>query len=171
MKIRQPVLMILLALVVGVAGTVYAFRNEPAGFRGIEWGTHIDKCKDLYFVSISDAWTVYRHNNEDLKIGEATVREIAYYFYKNRFHWVRVQFWGEQNLLKLRKTLADAYGRGIRHVKGYGVEYQWSGSKVDITIQYDHISKQGALVYTYLPISVEIAEDRKKQTVEGRENP
>ena len=169
MKIKQPILIVVLALVVGSFGTVHAFRKEPEGFRGIKWGTHIDKCKDLYFLGVSDVWTRYQRNNENLKIGEATVQQIEYYFYKNRFHSARVRFFGEQNLLDLRKTLSQAYGKGITHVRGYAVEYQWHGSKVDINIEYDNISKKGSLVYTYLPISAEVAEDRKKQAIEGKD--
>ena len=171
MKIKQPILIVVLALVVGSFGTVHAFRKEPEGFRGIKWGTHIEKTKDLYFAGPSQTWNVYRRNNENLKMGEATVREIEYYFYKQRFYSVRVRFFGEQNLLNVRKMLSDAYGRGIQHPKAYSVEYQWRGSKVDIHIEYDNISKQGALVYTYLPISAEVAKDRKNLPVQGEGRP
>jgi hypothetical protein len=122
-------------------------------------------------VGISDNWTRYQHNNENLKIDETTVNQIEYYFYKNKFHSVRVQYYGEQNLLRLKKTLSNAYGRGIKHQKGYAVEYQWRGSKVNINIEYDNISKQGALVYTYLPLSVEMAEDQKNLSIQGEGQP
>jgi hypothetical protein len=171
MKIKQPILLVVLTLVVGLVGTVHAFSNEPEDFRGIKWGTNIDKYTDLHFVGVSDSWTRYQRNNENLKIGEATLQEIEYYFYQNKFHSVRVRFFGEQNLLDLKKTLSKDYGKGIKNVKGYSVEYQWHGPKVDTKIEYDNISKKGVLVYTYLPISAEIAKDQKKPAIEDEGQP
>jgi hypothetical protein len=171
MKTKQPVLMLVLALVVGLVGTVHAFSNEPEDFRGIKWGTHISKLNDLYFVEPSVTWMLYQRKNENLKMDETTLELIQYYFYKDRFHSVRARYVGEQNLLDLKKTLSRDYGRGIKHVKGYSVEYQWRGPKVYINLEYNNLSKKGALVYTYLPITAEIAKDRKELPIPDEGQP
>jgi hypothetical protein len=171
MKTKQPIPIVVLALVVGLVGTVHGFSNEPEDFRGIKWGTHIDQCKELYFVEPSVTWMLYQRNNENLKMDEAKFEQIEYYFYKDRFHSVKAHYVGEQNLLNLKKTLSSAHGRGIKHVKGYSVVYQWRGSKVGINIEYNRMSKKGALVYTYSPISAEIAKDKKQLPIQDEGQP
>ena len=66
--------------------TVFAFQNEPDGFRGIKWETDIKYLPDMVLDEDGGDSKPYQRNGDTLNIGDAAVESCSYiYFIKIGF--------------------------------------------------------------------------------------
>lgn len=100
--------------------------REPDGFRGIAWGTPVYEVEGLEFskegtAALRDLYkrtnqkaaaqvTVYSRPDDQLKIGEATLTRIYYYFYKDFFYGATAYFAGKDNYSKLLAACRKKFG-------------------------------------------------------------
>jgi hypothetical protein len=102
----------------------FAFDNEPAGFRGIEWWTHISP----------------------LEIGDAKLQDIWYVFVNDRFSKVIITYTLDSNHEALHRTLCQVFGAGhTRDAEGW--QHCWLGVRVRIIQEYDKASSLGTLEF------------------------
>ncbi len=152
-------------LVVAVAGTVGAFRNEPDGFRGIKWGTKIGALTGMEFVRVEGAETSYIRPDEKLKIGDAVIERITYGFYRDEFYKVTIQFKGLMNYLHLKKTLTDLYGDGD-NIPGTDV-HTWTGRKTVVVVEFKGMLNEGEVLYTYKPVMEKMTKETGTKAPKG----
>ena len=140
---------------------LWAFSNEPEGFRGIKWGTRIWELSDMGIGKDAGNSRWYIRKDDKMKIGDADVEQIAYGFYQDRFYDVVISFTGSVNFSKIKETFQQLYGSGP-HPDEFMERYFWLGREVNITLVYNVASNKGEASYWYKPIEEEKEAARKK---------
>jgi hypothetical protein len=111
----------------------------------------------------------YIRKSDKLRIGEAGLKSIAYGFHKDRFYFVYIRFTSITNFSSIKETLFEQYGAGVQDNKSKE-EYVWLGGDVNISLQYNEISRRGKIYYFFKPISQEEDRDKKEKSKEGTGN-
>jgi hypothetical protein len=127
------------------------FQNEPNDFRGIEWGTDYHEIKGLTKVTTRSPLDYYTKKDEDMTIGDARLKMVVYIFYENKLCGVILDFKSSPNFQIIKTELFDRYGEGYQ-ANRYDEKYRWSGTNVNITLEYDDITRKGQVIYYYIPI-------------------
>ena len=146
----------------------FSFNNEPDGFRGIKWGTHISKIKNMVFGFTWEGKKLYSRQGEKKKIGDADIDGISYEFYNDKLSGLTIAIKGYSDFNKIRATLFHAYGtvkykNGFSENSGTVVDiYRWAGEKVIIELEYEESIELGTVYYTYLPSLDERKKDLEK---------
>lgn len=149
----------------------FGFQNEPDSFRGIKWGTNINKLSDMGGGLIQKGYPIkfYIKTNDKMKIGDAELDKIYYHFYKERFFGVQIYFTGFDNFQKLKTTFSQLYGEPTipnQFVEGY----DWLGSNIAIIFKYNEISGKGDILYSYNPLRHEYTKDLEKAAKKGADD-
>jgi len=105
---------------------VYAFQNEPTGFRGMEWGAPIEAQEGLILVDRAADRAMYRRTSDELRIGEAELQRIQYMFYKGRFAAVIIRTSGATNKAALILAFKTQFGNSMQ-ANRYIDDHIWSG--------------------------------------------
>jgi hypothetical protein len=161
-----------LILLIVTPMTVWAFENKPDGFRGIKWRTNIKNLSDMKFEGKAGATSYYHRQGDKMKIGSAMLDDIGYGFYKNEFYIVMIQFHSLINFDALKSTFFQQYGPGYQHNR-YQEDYYWGlrdGSDVVISLEYNKVSKKGAIFFEYQPLSKAEKAERKRKAKAGKDD-
>lgn len=111
-----------------------AFKNEPAEFRGIEWGAPFsDHAQQMELVREDDDVLVYMRSDEKVDSSHGSFTKIAYRFYKDRFSAGIIQTYGNETKKKLRESLIAEYGEPIRLSRRQELD-AWDGEHVQIVL-------------------------------------
>lgn len=128
----------------------YAQGKAPVEFRGLPWGTALDKAQ----AQLADLAPVtqpvplkgtYSRAGELLKLGEADIRSVAYYFPKGRLSGVGIVFEGEANYFLIKEHLIRQFGPGRQMGDRYG--WTWADFFVEMRMR----GALGELRYTHVP--------------------
>ena len=149
-----------------LSGLVLAYQNEPDDFRGIKWGTSIEKLSDMALILDGGHLKAYTRNRDKMMIGDAKIDSLHYVFYKDQFYCVRVVFTDISNFNKIRDEFVRIYGEPERR-QHYDRHFYWRGDKVSITLDYDEYTEEGELGYKYMPVDFRIDEDEKTKAMKG----
>ncbi len=88
---------------------VSAFQNEPKDFRGIKWGSSSEIQKELILQSKDGDVSIFTRKNDKMEIGDVKgIKNIYYFFYKNKFFKVIINL-QEKDSLKHFDGLADVF--------------------------------------------------------------
>lgn len=127
----------------------YATRPAPKGFRDLPWGTGLDQAKaSLGLTPVTNPKPLpgtFQRPDELLKLGQADVRTVAYYFPKGQFTGAGIMFEGEANFFLIKDYLIELYGPG----RQVGDRYGWTWDSVNIDLRLKN--GLGELRYTYEP--------------------
>ncbi|GMR20562.1 MAG: hypothetical protein BMS9Abin36_1158 [Gammaproteobacteria bacterium] len=117
-----------------------AFKNEPLGFRGAKWGMNISSNPQMILKSSKKYEKVYIRKDDKLSIGNAKLKRLVYFTYKDKFSSVLITTKGIAN----RRALIDAFqanfGKGYKPNK-YINEYLWEGSTSTVFITCNSFNK------------------------------
>ena len=97
---RARMMLFLLAASLILSPPVFAFQNEPDGFRGIKWGTNISELSEMGLIEDDGESKFYVRKNDKMQIGDADLERIAYVFYKDRLYGIMVRYSSSLNLSK-----------------------------------------------------------------------
>ncbi len=115
----------------------YASRPAPASFRGLVWGAPLAEAEPraglVAITSPKPLRGAYHRPDELLKIGQADVRSIAYYFQKGVFMGAGVMFEGEANYFLIKDHLMELYGPGRQVGDRYG--WTWDTLSIDLRLR------------------------------------
>jgi hypothetical protein len=119
-------LMILVSIGIVLASTLPYDQREPEAFRGIAWGTPVEEVQGLEFskegtATLRDLYSrtnkaaaplvaVYTRPADEMRIGEASLSKIYYYFYDGAFYGVTAYFAGKDNYNKLLAACIKKFG-------------------------------------------------------------
>ena len=142
---------LVLILVLLFAQPVRAFQNEPNDCRGIEWGTEYNKLKGFTKVTTRSPLDYFTKRDEEMTIGDARLEMVVYIFYEKKLCGAILNFKSSPNFQMIKTTLFDWYGKGYQ-ANRYDEKYRWAGTDVNITLEYDDITRKGKVVYYYMPI-------------------
>lgn len=119
--------------------------HPPKAFRGIAWGTSLDNLPQMVPVQENGYPDTYFVRDEPLKMGQAKLVSVAYYFEDNRLYRVGVAYEGGTNHFFLKEQLLKQYGPG----RQIGARQGWVWPHFSIEIAYDTKSDRGAIFYTW----------------------
>lgn len=152
--------------------TVHAgsFKNEPTGFRGIEWGAaYADHAQNLALVRQDNDVLVYMRQSERNVSDRDNYKKIAYRFYKDRFSAGIIQTYGNEAKRKLRKSLVKQYGEPIRVSRRQELD-AWDGERVQIVLSCSVTSYCAAEFISKEMIALEEQETGKPVQVLSRDS-
>ena len=162
-------------LVIGLCGNLNSAEfkpgSEPDGFRGIKWGTDISTLSDMEY-----SWTdpscggtkAYHRKSDDLHLGAAKLKEICYYFWREKFCNVYVLTEDYVNWAGLKKTVFEKFGEGSQNNK-YIESYVWYDDITTMTLGYNEISERGELWMFSKEITKQQDAYKKQKAKEGAE--
>ena len=165
MKEHIKIYLIAAVVIILFARLGLAFPNEPDNFNGIKWESSIsniegmkmivDIGEDIAYARPNDSFDVVRGITLDVFMDVS----ILYGAYKDRFYQGTVMYKGEESFEMSKRKLIAKHGmwsdyemerdRGI-------LKLFWKGEKVDITLTFNIPHKVGYVMYTYLPIYLEL---------------
>lgn len=121
--------------------------REPEGFRGIAWGTAASQVEGLVFSKEATAAlqelykrtnkqaapyvSVYSRTGDRLKIGDAAMTRIHYYFYNDEFYGATTYFSGKDNYAKLLAACYKKFGEPSLTEED---RVEWVGAKASIVL-------------------------------------
>jgi len=165
---------LVMAMVIALSSLVFAFQNEPDGFRGIKWGTSINDLPDMELIEggdYGDGRKSYHRRNDKMAIGNAKLKEIVYMFWQDQFFSVCIK----TDELGLQRILSKIYGEHDKgDITGTSLSEEWIGENVNIFWSIKVSSYSGrkftdeTVYYTYKPIEKEMNEYLEQE--EKREN-
>lgn len=128
----------------------FAQGKAPLEFRGLPWGASLDKARtqlpDLAAVTTPlPLKDTFARKDELLKLGEADLKSVAYYFPKGRLSGVGIVFEGEANFFLIKEQLIRQFGPGRQMGDRYG--WTWANFFVEMRLR----GQTGELRYTYAP--------------------
>ena len=152
MNIKSIIFIVFIYIISLFSINSYGFTNEPTGFRGIDWGADISKFTDMSLCASGEDGIikVYTKNNENFKFVDADLTQIMYSFNKGRFCGVAITFKEYSNFTKIKDTLFQTYGEGLKKVDESKENYLWFGDNVIIDLKYYENNNVGELKYTNL---------------------
>ena len=104
---------------------VFAFKNEPNGFRGIKWGESLKYKSGFYQINTN----CYKRYGEKLMIGECPIESILYFSHSNQFYYVEITVKGWTDFMKLKRIYTESYGRP----KNTKYDLTWESEKLKIS--------------------------------------
>jgi hypothetical protein len=128
----------------------FAQRPAPKEFRGVAWGLSLEEARAAQptltpvLKPVPLAGT-YAKTDELLKLGEADLRSVAYYFPKGKLSGAGIVFEGEANYFLIKEHLIGLYGPG----RQLGDRYGWTWSEFSIELRMR--GAMGELRYNHAP--------------------
>lgn len=112
----------------------YAVKPAPTNFRGLPWGLALERAEGLVPVTrpVSLPGTYFRPD-ELLRLGQAEIRSVAYYFPKGSLTGVGILFEGQDNFFLIKDHLIDLYGPGRQMGDRYG--WTWDNFFIDLRLR------------------------------------
>ena len=149
--------------------------KQPLSFRGLEWGSSAGILENKVLVDHSTIYADDTYNseeskrfvrkNENLSIGDATLKEIIYYFYKDQLYVALITFEGNDNYQILKEKCIKDFGDPSNIFKAESIELlDWINSSLEIALQFS--PKACWLRFRYLPVSKELEDDFESKTKE-----
>ncbi|PKP61310.1 hypothetical protein CVT91_03445 [Candidatus Atribacteria bacterium HGW-Atribacteria-1] len=169
-KILLAIVLIFLITGIGFASQdEIAFKNEPAGFRGLKWGDA--PTEDMKFLGeINSSYNLYYRKDDKKNIGSAKLDNIFYRFnlYSNQFYDVSATFFGEANYDILKIIFEEKFGKPTLKLKD-GYSLIWNGENAKISLTFNSKEWKGFFMIISTKILPERPEDNKQKEVEKAE--
>lgn len=133
-----------------IPAVLFAFQNEPDGFRDIKCGQGIESLKNIVLtLDISDGKPVgdkfYKRKNDVLKLGEAQLESLRYVFWNDKFSGILITAKGYTNWRALKDVVFEKFGEGEKPNR-FIEKYSWIGDKGGVDLKYNEISKEANLM-------------------------
>ena len=124
----------------------FAQKPAPVDFRGLLWGADLTSQTGLVPVTkpLPLPGTYFR-TDELLRLGQAELRSVAYYFPKGKLTGVGIVFEGQDNFFLLKDHLIEHYGPGRQMGDRYG--WTWSNFFIELRMR----ENQGSLRFATQP--------------------
>lgn len=116
----------------------FALKPAPTQFRGLPWGISLEKAREQ-FADLTPVEKpvplpgTYSRPGELLKLGEADLRSVAYYFHKGALTGAGIMFEGEANFFLIKEHLIALYGPGRQVGDRYG--WTWNTFSIDLRMR------------------------------------
>jgi len=125
------------------------FPNEPDGFRGIEWETHVSKVKGLQHKDTvySHGDITYTRENDNFEVAGAKVERIRYLFTNEKFTGVSIEFKNNDNYNIIEAWFFREYGNPNyqTNINAIVEDYMWKGNKTLIRLFYLKLNGNGSI--------------------------
>ena len=120
-------------IVAAIPAQALAFQNEPAGFRGIDWGAPIGAVKNqLILISGEGKETYCLRASDKLEIDGAKLKSIVYRFFEGRFFGVAL-YAERGNRFDFIEAFQRRFGVG-EQADPRADKYVWAGANAEIIL-------------------------------------
>lgn len=144
--------------------------RDPTGFRGLKWGTNIADAPDMVWLYDNDESKTYERNGDKMSIGDAQLRRISYFFYKDRFSRVIIFISGQANFQKLKDAVFAAYGAG-RQNNQFIQTWVWINfTRTGMALSYDDIKQTGFLLLNFKELDKEERADKAQRASDAKKD-
>jgi hypothetical protein len=110
-----------------LSATAAAFQNEPEGFRGLLWASPIEAVADeMEVVQKSGETAMYRRVGDRMQLGDVTLRDLRYVYFRGRLSGVTMSTEGVENREAIIRVFSAQYGPG-RQSNRYINNFVWLG--------------------------------------------
>jgi hypothetical protein len=141
---------VLLAFVLVMSACSMKFMKDPAeGFRGVAWGSPPGSIKGLEIIHGQETLVIGKRSNENLRMGEARLEEIQYFFMHNALFQVEVRAKGRKNLWHMRKDIERHYGPPASFQDQIS-HYFWRGENWAIHLNYYSMGDRVIALYSHV---------------------
>lgn len=159
---RIVILVAAIFMLLVFSGAVFAFQNEPEGFRGLKWGD--PPTEEMEWFMEAAGTDAYLLPDDKMALGNANLYMIAYTFYENQFLAVALYFKGEDNYDLLQTICEERYGEDEMDEGFY--ETTWQGQKGFVSLDYDYVEEEGYLVLGNTILTLKKTADEKEKEAE-----
>jgi hypothetical protein len=116
------------------------------GFRGMLWGDPPAKLGGAHLLENDGVLTVYDRSSDRLEVGDAQVKHIVYYFYRDQLESVIIKYKGINNFYALQRSLNATYGTAEPSNQAPQA-YVWRSNAVGVgMLKYDSMSTEGMVL-------------------------
>ena len=117
----------------GGNGTLHRL-DERNGFRSARFGTPLTAFSNLKLIETRNGFDCFERPEDDLTIGDATLSQIRYCFYRDRLASVVLSAQGVEATQQLLRAMRASYGQGeplaVGAPGGAPVGELWRGQRV-----------------------------------------
>lgn len=143
------------------------------GFRGIKWWTKIETLTDMVSVYDSGEDKAFRRKGDKPTIGEATLTDIRYLFWRGQFYGVIIEAKGYVNWRNLLAATKAKYR--LQQPNEYIEEYSMSAAdeiaaETIVDIKYNEISEETSLLIASLILFNSKAYNNKQKAEKAAES-
>ena len=157
---------VLCVLVLVLAGTALAFKNQPEGFRDLKWGD--PPTEDMVIITPSEyGRTEYKRVEEKLYLGKAKLEQVIYWFYLDEFMSVFLDFRGKDNFSLLETICREKFGKPTDEQYNQLIWMSLGGATV--ILHYRLVKGVGAVMLADMEILEKCRAAREKEEAESAE--
>lgn len=133
--------------------------GPPSEFRGVAFGTPLEEIEGLTHVpaqgpNASRFKDVYYREDEQLNMGGAVLKSVAYYFHEGVLRSVVVVIQGDVDAFMVKDQLIAKYGPG----RQIGGRYGWTWPEFSLVMDRAPDRAVNTLTYTWEPAAPEKSE-------------
>jgi hypothetical protein len=143
---------------------------EPDSFRNIKWGSRIESLENMKHIrseeNIGEDTSLYIKTDDELIIGGATLDEIEYSFWNNKFFEVSINANGDRNCTALKESTIERFGKGKYKNKD---TIEWIGDKTGANFQVFISNRCGLTIFSYDIYQEMINHSRQKSQNKAKE--
>lgn len=135
--------------------------DDKNGFRTYRFGEDVAAYPNLKQQTFKGRKLQYIDPNENMRIGEADLKSITYFFYKGKLSSVLIETDGLVNSTRVKEALETQYGTGAKP-NNFIDSYHWYGDKVSLTYKQNPITSDATIIFSNRAlIAQEIADDKE----------
>ncbi len=161
---KKVIVGLVVVMVLGLSVGVFAFQNEPEGFRGLKWG---DPPLPEMVETFTDKGVVgYRRISDKLQMGSVPLDSITYIYVSNKKLATVIMFFkGESNFKTLGIICKEKFGSPTN--EGWN-DLKWMSKGGSVMLGYDILEDHGSLALASFVITMEAVEaDKDRESKEA----
>ena len=153
--------------------SLFAFQNEPDGFRDLKWGDNINEILNKNeFIFLPGAaeklttdrnMTMYGKMHENYSVGDGKVWAIQYFFWKNQFCYAVLLASTSIDYYHICTALETKFGqptgKSLHTVSDILTQEYWEGQKTRISLTHTTVDDSTQLIFSSVEIKKQIAAD------------
>lgn len=125
--------------------------NDPDGFEGIQWGTHLPSSDNMKLVEDTGRLKTYEFKSDAPTLGDIAVSSLRFTAVENKLARVTVRYEGKDAHDKILVFLQSRYGPLDRTPGQFSVGpvkfYSWQGFDTEVTLRYQTKTDLGIIFF------------------------
>jgi hypothetical protein len=147
-------LSLLLSILASDLAHAVRITNEPNGFNEYSWGSSLasfpalQKVKELGKAEGGERIIVYENPGEVVTLNGVPLTRIRYRFVDGQLESIVLSYEGRESRDKLLQWVEEHYGKlTLPERRLQFTQVEWLGEKTEVTLSYNHIKKEGTLLF------------------------
>ncbi len=129
----------------------------PIGFRGARFGERLSAIPGMIPVFQNGDVRYCRRENENLDLGGIRLKDVLYFFYKDRFYYVSMLVSRYDDFEPLRAAYLKKYGKPRENLTALNENYVWTWEDAQISLDRNATDGAVEIAYAFVPLLEEAA--------------